>query len=144
MARPGVHKSGGNEMTDNGLQEATVAKTWTMTVPQWTPALLNDVMGKHWQRAHKIKRKQAEMLAVYARLQDVPRATGKRKLSVTCYGWPTGRIPDQDAIWKLLLDSLVRAQLLTDDGPSGLEGAATVEFVRSEKKQTILRFEECA
>ena len=49
---------------------------------------------------------------------------------------PRCRQPDRDAFDKALLDALVRAGLLLDDGDRGLAGRVSVTFARGPRKAT--------
>jgi hypothetical protein len=52
-------------------------------------------------------------------------------------GWGHGGpLPDRDAFDKVLLDALVRARLLLDDGERGLAGRLEVELVRGNARRT--------
>jgi hypothetical protein len=90
---------------------------WTITIPRWTPTLLNTLLGLHWARRNKAKKADYDMVAAYARLAEVPKATGHRKVGLEVV-WPKsrpGRLPDSDAFDKCLRDACVACGLIVDD-----------------------------
>ena len=114
-----------------------------LVIPDWTPWRLNQVRGRHWSVEHRAKRETIEMLAMYAFLQKIPAAKGKRRVSVcVCL---TGRMkqPDRDCYDKILLDSLKRSELILDDSDRGLYGRVEVTFERGPERCTTIRFEDC-
>lgn len=117
--------------------------THTLTLEGFHVPLLNSVRNKHWSAEYRAKKQTAKRLTMEAIVQRVPVASGKRKVRLTMHGWYSGTLPDRDAPLKIFLDALVRAGLLTDDGASGLEGQALVEFVRSKEKRTVITLEDC-
>lgn len=84
----------------------------TFTIPGYLPTPLNRLLRMHWSRRGKHQAGASALVAGYARLAGVPRAEGRRRVSLTFRG---GRA-DPDARLKLILDALVRASLLVDDG----------------------------
>ena len=104
--------------------------TARLFIPQWRPPLVNEWRGKHWSVAHKLRRATTDLLALYALTQGVPKATGRRRVSVEILLAPRMRRPDRDAFDKLFLDAMVAAGLLLDDGDRGLAGRVEVTFRR--------------
>ncbi len=103
--------------------------THVLIIPGWRPALLNELVGWHWTRVHRRKKADRDAIRAAALEQGVPRATGKRRVSLWVYLGFRQRTFDKDAPWKSLLDGLVQAQLLVDDNSRYvLQG--TVEFHR--------------
>src|SRR6185369_1450814 len=96
--------------------------SYRLSVPHWRPALCNTWRGRHWSVAHRLRKQTVQLLGVYARLQQVPPATGRRRVSVEIVLAPRQRQPDRDAFDKLLLDALTGAGLLLDDSDRGLVG----------------------
>src|SRR5690349_16588440 len=99
---------------------------WTITthriaVEGWRPALVNELVGVHWAKAAKFKRLDRQMIAVYAHKAGIPRATGRRRVSLEIAGPWRGRTPDPDNCWKSVLDACVAAGLLLDDTASKVE-----------------------
>src|SRR5262245_584319 len=101
-----------------------------LCIPRWHPPLANQWRGRHWSVAHRLRRAAAQLLGAYALQQRVPRATTRRKVSVLVTLGPRQRPCDTDAYDKLLLDGLVGAGLLVDDGAGGLAGRVEVTFSR--------------
>lgn len=80
-------------------------------------ARLNELLG-HWAKAARLKKRDRQWIALESRNQEIPLATGKRRVSLVVVLGPRQRRPmDPDALWKSLLDSCVHAGLLLDDGP---------------------------
>jgi len=116
--------------------------THTLTIANWHPPRLNQCFGRHWRTAHRLKTATTDILAAEAHNQNVPQATGKRRVALHLYGWRRGVMPDLDAFSKLLCDSLKRAGLLVDDSPTWLDGLVQVTLTRSAEKKTVLILEE--
>lgn len=114
-----------------------------LTIKNWTPLLLNPSMRKHWRSRNKSLRDQGGLIRVFAMLQMIHPAGGRRRVSLEVHGWPSGRLPDADAFDKLLLDALVAAGLLVDDDDAGVEGRMQVKIVRSKERKTIITLEDC-
>src|SRR5947209_8313257 len=91
-------------------------RTWTLTVPRWRPPACNSWRGRHWSKAHKLRKAAEQLLATDARQQRIPQAAGRRRVTVEVVLAPRMRQPDRDAFDKLLLDALVNVGLLLDDG----------------------------
>ncbi len=104
--------------------------TFLLVVLRWHPPRCNVWRGRHWAVAHKLRKQAVQLLGVYAVQQRVPKARGRRRVSVEIVLAPRQRQPDADAYDKLLLDSLVGAGLLLDDGARGLVGRVEVSFRR--------------
>ncbi len=86
---------------------------WTITVPNWQPATVNQLMNCHWSTRNRLKQVDKDMVAFYGR--EVPKATGMRRVRLTITLGYRQRGPDVDAFWKSVLDSLVSDGLLVDD-----------------------------
>jgi Holliday junction resolvase RusA-like endonuclease len=113
----------------------------TLAIPLWWPALLNHYVTRRWQVGHRLKKKDAERLWLEALVQGIPIATTKRRVSVIIHYVRECWKPDEDAIWKSLLDGLKRARLLVDDSPAWLiHGSVTYE--KQKKKGIVVFFED--
>lgn len=115
-----------------------------LTIPNFVPATLNQLLG-NWRKRARLKKLDREMVATYARLQEIPKATGKRRVSLRI-GWGDGkagrrkgggRRPDPEAFWKSVNDSLVSCGLLTDDNEHGVE-LGPVEYVAGERRTEVV------
>lgn len=115
---------------------------YTLTILGWHPYRCNQWRGRHWGVAARLREREAEILWSSALLAGVPVAMGPRRVGLILHGWPSGRFPDRDAFDKLLLDALVQARVLVDDGPAHLIGRVDVRYVRSRQKKTIIWLEE--
>lgn len=102
--------------------------TYTLTIPKWKPTSVNRLLSGHWSKGYRLKKQDANRVALEARAAGIPTATGSRRVSVTVTVCGRGRSPDADGVLKSLLDSLVAAKLLRDDGPAWMElGEVRVE-----------------
>ena len=91
--------------------------TYTIEIPNWHPARINQFVGKHWGVGHRLKKADVSMIAFYAKLAHVPIASKKRRMQLTIVYGKRKRQADKDAYWKSLLDALVCAGMLVDDSP---------------------------
>lgn len=115
-------------------------------IPSFHPARLNQWDGRHWSRRARLKRGDRELIAYYARVAAIPRAAGKRRVSLRLTLAPGQRGGDPDAYFKSVLDALVHAGLLVDDSKEWCE-IAPVIFERGKVRQTMIvleDLEECA
>ncbi len=88
-------------------------------IERWHPARLNELMGGHWSKGHKLKKRDRQILWAYA--QGKPKATGKRQVELTIILKPRQRAADPDAQWKSTLDALKHAGMIVDDNRQGVE-----------------------
>lgn len=110
--------------------------THTLTIPNWHPSRLNQLMG-HWAERARRKKGDAEFVFVYAYLARIPRATGKRRVDLVVTLAKGQRSPDRDAWWKSTLDALVHARLLRDDCPKWCV-PGSVEYRRADGPATTI------
>lgn len=114
-------------------------RRWEIVLPGYHPVTLNRLLGCHWAIA--AKRKKLWMRAIGLFSAHVPRATGKRRVSLKVTLAPRQRAFDPDAPWKATLDALVRLGLLTDDNRQGVE-LGLVLFERGTEKATTITLED--
>jgi hypothetical protein len=115
----------------------------TLTIPDWQPHRLNQLLSCHWATRGRLKRQDREMIGTYALLAGIPKAKGKRRVSLLITLGPRQRGADPDAYWKSLLDALVHAGLLVHDSPKWCD-LAPVRFQRGRRRQTAIRIEDLA
>lgn len=108
---------------------------YELTVLDWHPVTLNALLCAHWSVRGRLKRGDRDLVGIYAKMAGVPKARGRRRVSLVLTMAPRQRRPDPDAFWKSTLDSLVHAGLLVDDSPKWCE-LGTVEFSRGEARET--------
>lgn len=106
-----------------------------LTIPNWHPARLNELLAGRWQAA-KLKKADRQIVAVYA-FDVIPHATGKRRVDVEIVLGPRQRACDPDAYHKSLLDALKHARLLIDDNRQHVE-LTPVRFSRGKQKATVI------
>lgn len=104
-----------------------------ITIPNWRPALQNEWTGRHWAVKARMKKADRETVAAYALAAGVPKAAGKRRVSLTAYLGKGQRRWDPDNTWKSLLDALVACGVLADDSDKWAE-LGPVAFVRLGRK----------
>jgi hypothetical protein len=100
---------------------------YTLEIPRWHPAPLNKLMKGHWSNGHQLKKVDRAMVAAYA--SRLPKAKGKRLVSLHIILHKGQRAPDPDAFFKSLCDALVHAGALVDDNRQHVE-LAPVTFSR--------------
>jgi hypothetical protein len=104
------------------------------------PAKLNELLG-HRMKAHRLKKRDREWVALEAKNQEVPRATGPRRVSLEIILGHRQRAGDPDCYWKSLLDALVTARMLLNDNRQYCT-LGTVTFSRAKVKQTTITLED--
>lgn len=125
--RPPSRKSPKGQITGEGMNK-------TITIPNWHPTPLNKLIGGHWGSASKRKKADRNIITCYT--HHLPKAHGKRRVTLTITLGKGQRGCDPDAYWKSLLDALVHAGQLVDDSPKWVE-LAPVIFNRSQVASTI-------
>lgn len=118
---------------------AVQADCYRIVIPRWTPARLNQMMGRHWSVIQKLKRTDLNLLAFYGR--DIPLAGGPRSVKLIITLGPRQRGADPDAFWKSILDALVTRGLLVDDSRKWCR-IEPVEFVRGTEKSTTIELRD--
>jgi hypothetical protein len=105
------------------------AKVWTITIPDWRPALANELLKWHYMKAATRKKSDARTIEMYARLccgtdpfLSNPRGRfgvigleRKRRVTIAIQYPPGGRRCDPDAPLKSTLDAIKTAGLIVDD-----------------------------
>jgi Holliday junction resolvase RusA-like endonuclease len=100
---------------------------YTLDIPRWHPAPLNKLMKGHWSNGHHLKKVDRAMVAAYA--SGVPKAEGRRRVSLHIILDKGQRACDPDSYQKSLNDALVHAGMLVDDNRQHVE-LAPVTFSR--------------
>lgn len=114
---------------------------WTMHIPGWRPASVNQLLQRHWALAAKLKKNDQEVVSRAVMAYGVPRASGKRKVSILIL-IPKGlRTKDPDAYYKSLLDALVRSGALRDDTRNYVE-ISQPRFGKGEILETFITLED--
>lgn len=113
-----------------------------LTIPGWIPVRLNSLLGNR-RKAARLKKHDKAMIAVYARLQSVPKASGKRRVTIDITFGKGVRSGDPDAYFKSTLDALVHAGLLQKDTRRGVEITDPI-FRRGPKSTTTIILEDLA
>ncbi|HYH64303.1 MAG TPA: hypothetical protein VD866_06355 [Urbifossiella sp.] len=112
-------------------------------IPRWHPARVNQLLGGHWARGHKLKSRDRFMVLAYARDAKVPPATGRRRVRLKIVLLPGQRGGDPDCYFKSLLDALTGCGALADDNRQHVE-LAPVEYERGTRDDwgTVITLED--
>lgn len=110
---------------------------YIISIPNFHPTTLNKLLTSHHMAAHRMKAADTQMIGVYAYIAKVPKAAGKRRLEIVITLAPGQRGADNDAYFKVCLDSLVSLSLLKDDNRQQLE-LEPVRYERGAAKATTL------
>ena len=113
--------------------------THVLTIDGWRPVSLNRLLRAHWARRRALKRLDRDLVALHALALGVPRAAGRRRVTVRVEA--RGTPPDPDAALKSLLDALVACGQLIDDSGEWCElGPPTA--VRGREDRTVVTLED--
>jgi len=121
----------------DGLELAVIHR---ITIPKWAPARLNELMKNRW-RCAALKKRDAALIVGYRMLQGIPKATGKRRVTLEITFGTGVRAGDPDAYNKSLLDALVNAGLLIGDTYNGVE-VMPARYFRAEDTSTTIILED--
>ncbi|BDU76268.1 hypothetical protein [Mesoterricola sediminis] len=117
--------------------------TWTLTIQRATPSQ-NEFAFSHWREGHRSKKLWAGLIRGAKGFLSIPRASGKRRLTVERHGHKALDIPNLIGGAKGIVDNLVQLRLLVDDTPELLEiTGLNVALKRGEKPYTVLILEDC-
>ena len=111
---------------------------YTITIPDYLPLSINQLIGRHHMVTHQRKQLHLEIIVRHAQAQGVPRATGPRRVSLilTVRG---GRRPDRDNIRKVVIEGLVASGALVDDNPDWCsEGSIEYRWGKGRQTEIIL------
>lgn len=119
----------------------------TLTL-NFVPLSVNKLLAMHHMKAHKAKSVDMQAISLEVKSQNIPKATGKRKLKVTCIKnrlkdgkRKGGRLGDPDNVQKVILDGLVKAGVLVDDSAQWLQLEQPV-MVAGDCEKTIIEIED--
>ena len=93
---------------------------YTLEIPRWRPALLNELMRSVRDKI-RLKKLDREMVCAYAWQAKIPKATGKRRVSLHVTLGKRMQEFDYDAPWKSLNDAMKHAGLIVDDSVQYVE-----------------------
>ena len=100
---------------------------------------MNAMFRLHWAERNRRKKADYTVIALEARQQGITKATGPRRVSLVILHAKGRRTVDPDAIWKTLLDGLVKCGLLVDDAPAFLTlGSVSYEIGKQKGLRVIL------
>lgn len=107
-----------------------------MTINGFTPTRDNQLIYVHWATARRLKRHDADVIARAAVALAIPRATGRRRVTLMVRS-RFRRLPDDTAYLKSFLDALVKAGLLVDDSREWMELTFPPTYLKGPKQTTI-------
>jgi Holliday junction resolvase RusA-like endonuclease len=114
--------------------------THRIPIPDWIPATCNQLLQSRWGGARR-KKADREQVIASAWMHAVPKAAGKRRVTLTVILGPRQRGADVDAYYKSLCDALVHAKMLVDDSPKWCE-LAPVRYERGPGKGSVIELED--
>jgi hypothetical protein len=117
--------------------------TYSVFIPNWRPASLNELMGGSVR--NKIRRKKADRKIITFYCCRLPKATAKRHVSLHIVLTGRQQEADPDAYYKSLLDGLVKCGMLVDDkGEYCSYGMPTYSRGTKEQAGTHITLEDIA
>src|SRR5271163_3036171 len=114
--------------------------TYTVTIHNWHPTRLNQLLTSHWATANRLKRSDIQMLGVYCYQAKIPKAKGRRRIGIEIVLGKGQRGADPDAYYKVVCDALVRLGYLKDDSRHWLD-LEPVRYSRGDKA-TVIKIED--
>lgn len=119
--------------------------TWKVEIERWHPKSLNELLKCHWAKRNRLKRVDIGMVLSYCRLYTVPQATTRRKVRMTYVVRKASRqkLPDEDNLWKAVLDGLKEAKAIVDDSPQWIRKDPVVYARHPKQWGVILELEDC-
>jgi hypothetical protein len=117
-------------------------KVWSIEIPGWRPAALNELMGNHG-KAGRLKRADRDVVMGYVRRHVwLPLALAKRRVSLAITLPKGQRRWDIDAFQKSTLDACKHAGIIVDDRDLWVEWGG-VKYERGIALSTTIIIEEC-
>lgn len=110
---------------------------WVVAIPGWHPTKLNDMLGGHWAKGHRLKGFDAQIVGLCVRGAGVPRAGCRREVTLEIVLGPRMRGGDPDCYWKSLLDALVLCGALKGDSKEHVV-CHPVRYSRARRKATVI------
>jgi hypothetical protein len=133
------HRDLTNRRARQGAAKRDAGKVFVIAIPNFVPVRKNQWYGKHWRVRYRLGKEQTEIIGNYAIACGALKATGRRKVTLSV--WKPGQAVDYDAFDTLLLDSLVKCELLIDDSPDGIYNRVEVIVTKSKERRTEIRLE---
>lgn len=96
--------------------------TYSVFIPQWRPASLNQLMNGKLRDRMRLKKSDRQIISFYC--CRLPKATGKRRVTLHVVLGKRMNEYDYDNAWKSLLDGLVKCGALVDDRAEYVEQGA--------------------
>lgn len=126
---------------DDSAEGRAAMRRWYVRIDRWHPAKLNQWDGRHWAVRARLKKADANLVAVCCAGAGVAKATGKRRVCLEIVLGPRQRGGDVDAYWKSTLDALKHAGAIVDDSKE-LVVLGEVCYSRGPVKATVIVLED--
>jgi Holliday junction resolvase RusA-like endonuclease len=110
---------------------------YKLRIERWSPTPLNKLMRGTIHARIRFERIDRNIIMGYCLHNRIPRAQGRREVSIKITLPPRGRESDVDALWKSTLDGLVRAGMLIDDHRKYCK-IGEVTYERGEELSTLI------
>lgn len=129
--------------TVNGVPAhgGTTSPIHRITILHWRPATLNKLMRGKIKDRIKYRQVDHAMVAGYAHKEGVPRALGKRRVSLEITLTGKQKEFDVDSPWKGLFDALVSCGQLLGDTVH-LVQIGELSFTRGTEPKTVILLED--
>jgi hypothetical protein len=114
---------------------------WEVTIPDWHPLSLNQMIGFNKFVVTRRKHKDAGLVGAACLMAGVPRATGKRRVTLTIVLGPRQKGRDPDAFHKSTCDSLRSCGALVNDSKEWVE-LPPVRYERAMRRSTRITLED--
>lgn len=113
----------------------------TLIIDNYHPLSVNKLLETDPRKRSAMKQSHYDIVGGLAMQQGLVKATGKRRMTILCEGWPRGKMPDPSNLAKVLEDAAVACGLLIDDSSKWCESTMPV-LKRSKQWRTTLTFED--
>lgn len=113
----------------------------TLTIERWYPSTINQLLRSVRMRIRR-KKLDREVIMAHAWQQKIPKAQGKRRVSVHIVLGKGKRAADADAYHKSLLDACKHAGIIVDDTSRYVELAPVTFSRNSIQPGTVITLED--
>jgi len=118
-----------------------MASCWTLKLEGWLPHSLNKLMNSHWAVRRGLKQGDKDQIRKACLVYGVPKAEGRRHVSVLIVLPKGRRALDADNVYKGMLDGLVEAEVLRNDSHVWCTWSP-VHYARGDRLVTFITLED--
>ncbi len=126
--------------TRDQMMQELMQRCYFIEIPNWKPPSVNKLMG-HWRNGRRLKQAAAQMIATYAHMAKIPKATCKRLVSISVTQSGKGRTGDSDNLLKATLDALKTTGYIKDDNQTWLQYNPPI-IRRGKETKTIITLQD--